>query len=52
MQKFPGWEDDVQKMYKPPESDNEDSTPKASKLGREKIIDSSDEETVQQAAVH
>ena len=49
MQRFPGWEDHIQKTYKPPESDNEDSKPRASK--QEEIIDSSDEETVQEAAV-
>ena len=51
MLRFPGWEGQIQKKYKPPESDNEDSTPRASKRGREEIIDSSDEETVQEAAV-
>ena len=51
MQRFPGWEDHIQKKYKPPGSDNEDSTPRASKRGREETIDSSHEETVQEAAV-
>ena len=51
MLRFPGWEDHIQKKYKPPESDIEDSTPRASKRKREEIIDSSDEETIQEAAV-
>ena len=51
MLRSPGCEDHIQKKYRPPESDNEYSTPRASKRGREEIIDSSDEETVQEAAV-
>ena len=51
MLRFPGWEDHIQKKYKPPESDIEDSTHRASKREREEIIDSSDEEAVQEAAV-
>ena len=51
MLRFPGLEDHIQKMYKPPESDIEDSSQRASKHEREEIIDSSDEETVQEASV-
>ena len=50
--RFPGWEDHIHKKYKPPESDIEDSTPRASEREREEIIDSSDEESVPEAAVH
>ena len=49
--RFPRWEDHIHKKYKPPESDIEDSTPRASKREREEIIDSSDEESVPEAAV-
>ena len=41
MLRFPGWEDHIQKKYKPPKSDNEDSIPRASKRERKEIIDSS-----------
>ena len=51
MMRFPGWEDHIHEKYKPPESDIEDSTLRASKREREEIIDSSDEESVPEAAV-